>query len=62
MINNTFEDTNVIFSKTQVLSDASDCSNDIEFPPPTFYFLFFFLYSRTTASIVDIPIIAVVII
>jgi hypothetical protein len=35
MINNTFEDTNVMFSKTQILSDASDCCNGIEFPPPT---------------------------
>jgi hypothetical protein len=63
MINNTFEDTNVIISKTQILSDASDCSNDIEFPPPTkfFYFLYSF-YSRTTATLFDIPIIAVVII
>jgi hypothetical protein len=39
MINNTFEDTNVTFSKTQILSDASDCSNDIEFP----LFFYFFL-------------------
>jgi hypothetical protein len=62
MKNNTCEDTNVMFSKTLVLSDASDCSNDIEFPPPTFYFLLFSPYSRTTATIVDIPIIAVVII
>jgi hypothetical protein len=36
MINNTFENTNVTFSKTQIFSDASDCSNDIEFPPPAF--------------------------
>jgi hypothetical protein len=32
-MNNTFEDNNVMFSKTQILSHASDCSNDIEFPP-----------------------------
>jgi hypothetical protein len=33
-MNNTFEDTNVMFSKTHILSHASDSSNDIEFPPP----------------------------
>jgi hypothetical protein len=63
MINNTFEDTNVMFSKTQILSDASDCSNDIEFPPPTLFFIFLYnFYSKTTATIFDIPIRAVVII
>jgi hypothetical protein len=39
-MNNTFEDTNVTFSKTQILSDASDCSNDIGFPLPTLFFYF----------------------
>jgi hypothetical protein len=64
MINNTFQDTNVTFSKTQILSHASDCSNGIEFPPPTLFFLIFLysFYSKTTATIVDIPKIAVVII
>jgi hypothetical protein len=38
MINDTFEETNVMFSKTEILPDASDCSNDIEFPPPTLFF------------------------
>jgi hypothetical protein len=63
MINNTFEDTNVMFSKTQVLSDASDFSNDIEFPPPTLFLIFLYsFYSKTTATIFDIPITAVFII
>jgi hypothetical protein len=40
MMNITFEDTNVIISKTQILSNASDCSNDIDLPPKL---LFLFL-------------------
>ena len=57
MIYNQFEDTNVMFSKTQILSDASDCSNDIEFPPSATLFLIFLFsfYSKTTATIFDIP-------
>jgi hypothetical protein len=62
MINNALEDTNVMFSKTQILSDASDCRNDIEFPPPTLFLIFLYSFdSKTTATIFDIPIIAVVI-
>jgi hypothetical protein len=38
MMNNIFEDTNAMFSKTQILSDASDCSSDIELPSPTLFF------------------------
>jgi hypothetical protein len=63
MIYNRFEDTNVMFSKFQILSDASDCSNDIEIPPPTLFFVFLYsFYSKATATIFDIPLTAVVII
>jgi hypothetical protein len=63
MIYNTFEDTNVMVRKTQILSDESDCSSDIEFPSPTKFFIFLYSFdSKTTATIFDIPIIAVVII